>query len=599
MEQKAKKVLVVDDDPHVLKTVQIYLKKNGLYDILLAESAEKALEILGHEKISIVISDIMMSGMTGLELLSKIRKYYPETKVILMTGYSSDKIRQDVKNSGCLYFLQKPFNAKDLSEVISENISEKDQGFFGTLKNIQLIDMIQMCCMAGVNTAIGVHNGDQNGTIFISNSTIPHAVCGDKQGEAAFYEIISWRSGSFETLGAITMQAVTIKKGWEYLVMEGVRRIDETKEKQLPDHSVPDMEGVPQIDESEEKRLSDHSAPGSESAIRVLVVDNSPLIRKALTRILSADEAIRVIGTARNGEEAIEKIAFLKPDLITLDVNMPAMDGRSALKHIMIKNPCPILIISSFNISSGKNILDFLWLGAVDFIHKPLKADHWESQQKQLIKKVKIVAGADIRHFKILKPAIIHKKLAKTEGNSCRLLTVINSGAGGYAELIRLVCGITDFESLCVVAIQSMPEIFMPVLADYLNQYSPCTVMPLTQDVPLEGGRCYIGTNDLKITLTKMNGNYRITQNDDIAGNKAFDSFLRSADDSFERSLLIVLLSGAEIGSFELLKRVKAVKIAQKMASCMVPEPLRKAAREGIIDHELNIPDIASCISGK
>ena len=130
-----------------------------------------------------------------------------------------------------------------------------------------------------------------------------------------------------------------------------------------------------------------------------------------------------------------------------------------------------------------------------------------------------------------------------------------------------------------------------------MDKHSSLTVIPLNRDVTLAGGHCYVGTNDLEITLTDTNGQYRVIEKEDIVSNKekghAFDSFLRSVADSFQGSLLVTLLSGAEIGSFEGLKHIKAIKIAQKTESCMVPGSLLKAVRKGIIDYELSTPDIA------
>ncbi len=106
--------------------------------------------------------------------------------------------------------------------------------------------------------------------------------------------------------------------------------------------------------------------------VRLLIVDDSAFMRNALSAMLSSDPEIKIVGTARDGLEAIEKIASLKPDIVTMDVEMPRMDGIAALRHIMETNPLPVIMVSSIATEGAKVTLDALDLGAVDFIPKNL-----------------------------------------------------------------------------------------------------------------------------------------------------------------------------------------------------------------------------------
>ncbi len=121
MKSSLKKVLIVDDEPAVLKMVSKALSIDyERYGVLTAESGSQALEILSQEEIFLVVSDIKMPGISGLHLLVKIRDNYPKVQVILMTGFSSEEIRSQVKDNGCLHFLEKPFNTNYLIELIRE-----------------------------------------------------------------------------------------------------------------------------------------------------------------------------------------------------------------------------------------------------------------------------------------------------------------------------------------------------------------------------------------------------------------------------------------------------------------------------------------------
>lgn len=228
MKADKKKVLIVDDEIKLLKMLKKALSEDHeLYEVFLADNADKAIEILAAEEISLVISDIKMPGMSGIELFSVIRVTCPNLKVIFMTAYATDMIRRAVEANSRLLLIEKPFSHQRLRELIHEIISEKRTGFEGVLKDIELSDIIQMCCLSAGNITIRISKGTRNGIIAIRDGEIIHSECNGEKGEDAFFEIISWEGGKFEILKDVHYEDVTISKDWKYLLIEGTRLNDE------------------------------------------------------------------------------------------------------------------------------------------------------------------------------------------------------------------------------------------------------------------------------------------------------------------------------------------------------------------------------------
>jgi len=458
-------------------------------------------------------------------------------------------------------------------------------GFEGTLKNIQLLDLIQLCCQSGMHTAIRVSEGSQQGNILIERGQIVHATAGDVAGEEAFYMILAWKSGSFEALGPVSVPETTIERSWEFLLMEGARLIDEKGlGEEMPDALIEEVELALEQDK-----------------LRVLIVDDSPMMCRVLKDILTGDKEIDVVGNARNGEEALKMIETLKPDLITLDVNMPVMDGSTALMHIMVKKPCPVVILSSLGDTSRTNIFDFLRLGAVEFMNKPKKSEDMLDERERLIATIKLAATAKISQFKRAKaPKVLPEKGDKAIGESpCESLVVCNSGTGGYAELIKIIPLLPKNLHSCFLVFQRMPYDFVSSLADYLNKRSYLAVLPLETNALLMGGRCYIGAHNFSLKLHSEGGRYALFPEDTRSildsTRHAFNDFLCSIADSFPGRILVVLLSGADVDDLEGLRRIKERNghiIAQQTTSCMVPYSLERAIKAQLVDLEANPTDM-------
>jgi len=243
----------------------------------------------------------------------------------------------------------------------------------------------------------------------------------------------------------------------------------------------------------------------------------------------------------------------------------------------MIKSPCPVVIVSNVSRQSQVNIIDFLRLGAVDFIGKPKKSKDMAVQKQRMISCIQKSSRACVNNYrrgKAAKP--LEQKPAfsrKIKRSSSSILVVINSGVGGYGELIKVVPMFSDTMNAAVIALQSMPAEFLVPFAKYIDERSAARVLPLhreeqsgkhpsTGKIPvwkLNKGCCYMGTRDLvvqdgAIQMGPANDSYYIGLKSNPKG-CGFDHFLHSVSDTFKGIILVVLLSGADVGNLKGLQR--------------------------------------------
>jgi len=472
-------------------------------------------------------------------------------------------------------------DSKDLSSS-NQAQDTTDSGFAGTLKNIQLNDLIQMCCLSASSLCMRVSKGQRQGTIFIVDGEIVHAACEDMVGEDAFYQILGWQTGSFESIEVSTTPQRTINKSYHFLVMEAARRVDE--------QSLKSGETLPVAsDDSGDDRL------------RVLIVDDSPMMRKILASILTTGDMINVVGMAGNGKEAISMIDQLSPDLVMLDVNMPVMDGTSTIKHIMIKKPCPVVIMSNPGDALSKKIFNFLELGAVDFISKPKKNQDILLQQKKIIERITLAATANVNKFSIVR---IPKAKAFTPSEAaCSRLVIVLSGPGGHPELLNLLSSLVPAMAELngsVVALQGLPPSFKESLAQYVNERCGCPTVSIDHETKMCAGQCYVGIHGVP-PMVKINGHYPIINNQVPGedGPVSIDRFFQSAALVFKQDLAVVLLSGASPGDQSGLRAVTdhdGRVILRKRSSSMVSRPLDSVAESGLVKAEVSPSDLLQTV---
>jgi two-component system, chemotaxis family, protein-glutamate methylesterase/glutaminase len=457
-------------------------------------------------------------------------------------------------------------------------------GFAGTLRNIQLTDIIQMCCLAGASICVRVRQDREIGVLYVKDGDVVHAEYGDITGVQAFFTILGWSSGRFETDEAPAAVPTTIKEPYQFLLMEAARRADEQAEKH-------------QEAEPEEE-------PVREQALRVLIVDDSAIMSKIVSSMLMADQGIEVVGNAKNGEEALEKIKELSPDLITMDVNMPVMNGSTALKHIMIESPCPVIIMSNLAPTSYATILSFLNLGAIDFMSKPVKNRNIVKQQQRMVDRVHLSVKANIRRLQRLRIPRLNPTdfVSIDENKPCERLVIAVSGVGGYLEMVHAITSLPAASKACVLSMQSIPPQFAPALSDYLNTRSRFEVQPLCNRSPLCGGRCYIGASGSVIEIVPSSPTPILEDagqehlKDDRS---ALDYLLKKAAEIYMDRVTVILLSGCEYGANSGLRAINDAGgriIVPELDKCILPATIEPVIDEGLIAESFDPKDMVDVL---
>jgi len=324
--------------------------------------------------------------------------------------------------------------------------------------------------------------------------------------------------------------------------------------------------------------------------IRVLVVDDSAFMRKAISIMLESDPDIKVIGMAHNGIEGIEMVQKLKPDIITLDIEMPRMDGLTALKRIMADNPTPVMMVSSLTTDGASATLDALSLGAVDFIPKQSSyvALDIVKIREELLKKIKYIAlnkGRLIRAFKKQqKPKTFRPSRAPvpTYVVECRSerknfhIIAIGTSTGGPPALQAVIPRLPKNLPVPVTIVQHMPPTFTRSLAERLNSISQVTVKEAEHGETLAPGTVYIAPGDKHLTVKNLVSSGRVILSDEPSKTlhkPAVDIMVRSIVEGYGSKVLGVIMTGMGSDGLEGMRLVKSKGgsvFAQSEDTCVV-----------------------------
>jgi len=587
-----KNILLLNCSSYLKQSLTDYLdKQSGSFQLLSSNGHEETLTLLQNEKIFLLIIASEENAELPLGLLERITTSYPRLATILILPSDSEPLRKKIPAHPCLQIHEQPFDPASILHLLSEDSTSRQtqQGFVGTLKITQLHNLVQMCCLAGASISIRINDDFQQGEIFIQDGEIVHACCDNLIGEEAFYTIMNWHGGDFETLDGVAGGMISIRSNYEYLLLESARRKDEL--------------GRIFADEDFKSDNNLKTAAASFAAtrkIRVLIVEDSMVMAKIMSSMLLVAEDMEIAGIARNGREALHMMENLDFDLILLDVNMPVMNGSATMKHIMIKSPCPVVVMSNVGSGSAEAIISLLDLGAVDFIGKPVKSKDPLLQQQNIVACVRQAARA--------RPAVFQRfRGAKTlpgQSHASPLadgLVLVFTGCSGHGALYHLATGLPQTNSPMVIGLSSIPGSFIPAFSKHLAGLCRQDVTPVTEAFPLQSGRFYLGSSlsswDFQTTTQAIISSSRQTAN--IKGKESadFDSLLTAAADCFSERLLVVLLSGAETGALNGLRHVRDQGgriLVQRRSSCMMPESLAAVFMAELHDQELEPEALAN-----
>lgn len=348
--------------------------------------------------------------------------------------------------------------------------------------------------------------------------------------------------------------------------------------------------------------------------INVVVVDDSAFMRKSLTMMLESDPQIKVVATARDGREGIEKIRQCNPDVITLDIEMPGMDGLTALGIIMKEMPRPVLMVSSLTTEGAKATIDALNLGAVDFIPKELSyvSLNIVKIKEELIGKVKSIAHSKAMQFRLQRIKGMRPDRAKNPLSTASTSTsdvkipsrnframVIGISTGGPFALLQVIPKLSGKFPLGIVIVQHMPPHFTKSLGERLNSLSEVTVKEAEHGEKVEPGTVLIAPGGSHLTFEKNGTSTPRIKISSEPSNTLYrpcvDIMVSSAVETYNAPLLGLIMTGMGKDGLQGLKLVRqkgGYIIAQNEETCVVYGMPKAVVDAGIADAVVGLDEI-------
>jgi len=318
--------------------------------------------------------------------------------------------------------------------------------------------------------------------------------------------------------------------------------------------------------------------------IKILVVDDSLLMQKILIDILQSDPQISIIGTARDGEEALSKIANLHPDVVTLDIEMPRMNGLTAVRKIMETNPLPVVMISALAQKEAQLTLKALELGAVDYVTKPSGpiSLNMNTVKNELLSKVKTAASANIRRAK---PRMMEATAPSKAKTSDRIISIAAS-TGGPAAVAYILKHIPE-NTPPILVVQHMQKGMTKLFAKGLNQECKLKVKEAEEGDVVQEDLALIAPGGFHMLVTKS-GKINLTTSPPVNYVRpSADVMMKSAAKTYASKNIGVILTGMGADGakgIEAIKNKGGVTIAQDKKTCVVFGMPDAAIKTGCVD---------------
>ncbi|MCK4840091.1 MAG: chemotaxis protein CheB [Desulfobulbaceae bacterium] len=325
--------------------------------------------------------------------------------------------------------------------------------------------------------------------------------------------------------------------------------------------------------------------------IKVLVVDDATFMVKAVSDILESDPMVEVIGTAKNGLEGLEKVKELQPDVITLDMDMPVMDGIRAIRHIMIEAPVPIVVLSSLY-NDGSITFEALRLGVVDFVPKPSGAVSRDihSASQKIIDRIKIATAVNIDNIRRVRlPKMdVEDSLSERYGfQHLDYIIAIGTTLTGPNTFIRLLSNLSPQLPATTVIVMDIATQILDSFVRKFDEHTHWKIEIARDGTVMEQGTCYLASNENTVSI-KTNENAEAILKVTEASEQPLDQLFSSAAEIFKQNTVGILLTG--IGKdgakgFAKIKNKAGTTIAQSTDTCVYPNLTQHAVEQGTVDH--------------
>ncbi len=479
------KILIVDDDSSFVYRLSEVLAAYGQFEVLTVTERGEEITALEKQAISIVIVDIDADCIDGYDFLSRMSTEYAHVQCVVMTRTEHHEIREIAECShidSLFLYLSKPVNLKKIGGVILEALFRQDENNFA--QGISSCKIMYLFKAEKKTARLYVQFGNKKqGILDIEDGQLINAYCENKEGVEAALEILNWPPLGF------TIAELTDKNRVLRITADDLKTI----QARVRLHSEP----TPQ----EGNNL--FGSYGSDDKIKLFIIDDSRMMRRVIANIFEDDETVEVIGEASNGEEALQIMPQLKPDVVTLDVQMPVMDGLTSLKHMMIQVPTPTVMLSAYTREGSVVTYDALKYGAVDFVAKPAKTGGLDlrEQTREISKKVHLAAAVEIEALKYIRAIPKGKDTVYPDRINCETLVAIGAAEGGYGALLKVIPHLSrEVSAAYFVILYANPE-YVDSFVDYLDGYCPLSVQRAQHNGVVEGGICYLASGSEYLTI--------------------------------------------------------------------------------------------------
>jgi two-component system, chemotaxis family, protein-glutamate methylesterase/glutaminase len=346
-----------------------------------------------------------------------------------------------------------------------------------------------------------------------------------------------------------------------------------------------------------------------QSPVRVLVVDDSAFMRFAVTRYLEADPEIAVVGSARDGLDALTKIPALRPDVVTLDVEMPRLDGLATLKRIMAECPLPVVMLSSLTQRGARTTVQALMRGAVDFVTKPAVSGDIESVMEELIGKVKMAAnGCSVESQRPVipfEPAVVESTTSPDKPGPRPFhlgdpVLVIGASTGGPRAVHRVLSDLAGDLPAAVVVVQHMPAGFTRSLAQRLNETCAISVQEAVPGDRLARGLVLLAPGDYHL---RFEGRHQVVLDQGPRRHHvrpAVDVAMESAAKQHGATVVGAILTGMGCDGTAGCRSIKEAGgriVAEDESTSVVFGMPRSVIEAGLADHVAPLPNIGALLT--